>query len=324
MNDKDKPAVISRLSTIFLCLLTECPSACHESTGFLYNLLEFVDNTGVYDLFKEIFKKDSELRVIQEFLVETKLTTYIVRILREHENLETIKCMLRLISHGANNKIMWPSFCSDEVCEALIFRSGIEEIKNELWEAVNAVVCTKNVQTMKNIIPQAINLITTTYMKPTAALAYSFDFLSKIIRRSVESFTVESVNQLLSSIISLLAIVPDSSNLLGAAFRLITSCVKIKNFTQPTLDMVLPVLAAEAPSRVRCAATANCANFILNLQDMASKDAELFKLLTKYEDYQEICSRFLPWYSNVISSNYRGVISIYDKGSPLMGTFSLI
>lgn len=323
MNHQNNPSVLSRLATLFLCLFTECPNACHESTGFLYNLLEYVDNTGVYDLFKEIFKKDSELTEIQKNLVETKLTTYIVRILKEHQSMETVKCMLRLISHGANNRIMWPSFCSEEVCEALVLKHGIKEIENEYWEAVNAVICTKNIQNLRPVIKPAIDLITTNYMHPNASLTYAFDFLSKMIIRSIEDFTETSVNQLLSAIISLLAVVPDASNLLGAAFRVIGSLVKVKQFCEMTLDIIIPVIAAEAPSRVRCAATANCANFLLGIQDTAMKDPELQKMLSKHEDYLEICERFIPWYFKMINNNYGGSVSTFDR-NPMMGTLALI
>ena len=308
-------SLISRLSSIFLCLFEACPDQCAESTGFLFNLLRFIENTGVFDLFKSICCKDSELKAIQQYLVESKLHIYIVQMLDSTQKVDqTFKNLLSLISYGANNKNMWHSFCCDEICQSLVKTlKSLQEIPNEGWQAIDAVTCNKSIHILRPFINDAITLLSTSYLSPKPALTFAVEFLQKMIRKTESDFPKPIVNQIISSIISLIASVPDSSNLMGSVFRLIGSLVRSKNIREQALNSFLPIITAEAPSRVRSAATAQCATFILHLQEAAALDPELNAIVQKSEEYQEICERFIPWYHKKLTSNYGGSSLSMDR-----------
>ena len=81
-------------------------------------------------------------------------------------------------------------------------------------------------------------------------------FLQKMFRRCESEFNKQTLNQIMSSSISLIASVPDCSNLMASVFRLIGALVNSKSYREQALNSFLPILTAEAPSRVRSAATA--------------------------------------------------------------------
>ena len=309
------PSVLSRLSSIFLCLFEACPDQCAESTGFLFNLLSYIDNTGVFDLFKSICCKDSELRAIQKSLVESKLHIYIVQIIETTKEMnQTLKNLLSLIAYGANNKSMWPSFCSPEVCQALVQKLLLlDTIPSEGWQAMDAVTCNKTANLLKPLIKNAILLLSTSYLEPKPALTFAVDFLQKMFRRCESEFNKQTLNQIISSSISLIASVPDCSNLMASVFRLIGALVNSKSYREQALNSFLPILTAEAPSRVRSAATAHCASFLMNLEDAADSDQELKAILQKHDEFVEICERFIPWYHNKLSSNYGGSVLTMER-----------
>lgn len=322
ISDPNKnPSVLSRLASIFLCLFETCPDQCEEGCGFLFTLLSYIDNTGVFDLFKSICNKDSDLKEIQKSLVESKISTYIVRVLESTDNISTIGNLLSLISFGANNRIMWPSFCSEEVCHELVtLVLKDDNVINEKWLAVDAVTCNATFTRLKPIIDKALNLISTSYLNPKPALTYATDFIQKMLRRAEKSFTQETIDKLISSAINIMATSPDSSNLLGAVFRLFGAMCNSKTFREHALDLILPIITAEAPSRVRSAATAHCSMLLVNLQEMAKTDTELATFLSKYDEYNEKCERFLPWYKKVITQNYGGPVITFEH-SVLIANF---
>ena len=298
-----------------MCLFEACPDQAAESTVFLFNLLRFIENTGVFDLFKSICCKDSELKAIQQYLVESKLHIYIVQMLDSTEKVDqTLRNLLSLIAYGANNKNMWHSFCCDEICQSLVKKlKSLDQIPNEGWQAIDSVTCNKTTHILKPLIDDAITLLSTSYLSPKPALTFAIEFLQKMIRRCENDFTKPIVTQIISSIISLIASVPDCSNLMGSVFRLIGSLVRSKIHREQALNSFLPIITAEAPSRVRSAATAQCASFILNLQDAALVDPDLNAFLQKREEYIEICERFIPWYHKKLTSNYGGSTLSMDR-----------
>jgi hypothetical protein len=313
-NPNTSPSVLSRLSTIFLCMYEACPDQCEEGSGFLFPLLSFIDNTGVFDLFKSICCKDSDLTALQKSLVESKLSTYIVNLLDSTHNSIIFGNLLLLISYGANNKIMWQSFCSEEVCLKLVdLILKDDSAINEKWLAVDSVTCNATFTRMIPIIEKGINLISTSYLNPKPALTFAVDFIQKMLRRSEKSFTPEAIDKIISSLISIMATLPDSSNLIGAVFRLFGVLCKSIQYREHAIEMILPILTSEAPSRVRSAATAHCSMFLLKLQESAKADKSLQSILLNYEEYKELYERFIPWYSKVISQDYGGSIVVLDN-----------
>ena len=57
-----------------------------------------------------------------------------------------------------------------------------------------------------------------------------------------------------------------------------------------------------------------------NLQQLSANDAELKSILSKYEEYEEICERFVPLYTKLLNSTYGGSAMSFDR-SVLISTF---
>lgn len=86
-NESNPPYfLLSRISSILVFIVSNIPNEVNNCTGFIYQLLPFVDEPGVFDLFIQICSSDKSFELIQNSLVESKFADHVINEIKKYQN----------------------------------------------------------------------------------------------------------------------------------------------------------------------------------------------------------------------------------------------
>ena len=312
-------SAISRVATLLTNMITTFPEKSEECCGFIFKLVEFCDEPGVFDLIHKICESNSTMYEAQAGLVEANFAGVLIQELKmENSEAQKTVAVLRAISEACENPIMRASVQTVDMMKVMeeLMERGDSEIKNELWGTLVAVVCKENMEEAVQFIQMAMDNVVDFYEQVMRLHVFSIEFLTKMISlRSPASKAVFNP-QMEQSMVRLIVQFPDCSNLMGAVFRFIKAGIRWREFTVPTLEVFVPVMTAEAGSRVRNAAAAQCMVLLDELDAHRGKEKELEAALAGIDVFDEFCGQRLKSYRKVMTSNYGGDVERAVGKSP--------
>ena len=312
-------SAISRVATLLTNMITTFPEKSEECCGFIFKLVEFCDEPGVFDLLHQICEPNSTMYQAQAGLVEANFAGVLIQELRaEKSDAQKTVAVLHAISEACENPIMRPSVQTVEMMNVIeeLMQRGDSEVRNELWGTLVAVVCKENMEVAVQFIQTAMDNVVDFYERVMRVHVFSIEFLTKMISlRSPASKTVFNP-QMEQSMVRLIVQFPDCSNLMGAVFRFIKAGIRWREFTVPTLEVFVPVMTAEAGSRVRSAAAAQCMALLDELDAHRRNEKELEDALAGIEVFDEFCGQRLKSYRKVMAANYGGDVERAVGKSP--------
>ena len=318
---RDSPSIrsISRVATLLTNMITAFPEKSEECCGFIFKLIEFCDEPGVYDLIHKICEPSSTLYKIQEGLVEARFSDVIIQELKDENTVpHKILALLRAVREASENEIMRSSVQTIEMIKVIENLMHHEELnlKNELWGTLVAVMCQKNRDSAKAFIRAAADNVIEFYERVMRYHVSSFEFLEKMINLRSQDVKEVLGSQMDQAVVRLIVQFADSSNLMGAVFRFIKAGIRWRELTRRTLTVYVPLMAHEAVAKARTAASAQCMVLLDELERHSRREKELAEALATMDVFAEFCGGGLRWYRKVMSSSYGGSVEKKIGKSP--------
>ncbi|OHS93457.1 hypothetical protein TRFO_40279 [Tritrichomonas foetus] len=120
------PFVLSRIAAIYLNIVLSEVEGRNEAVGYLIQFLDFTDNTGVLDMFKEIFSSDANVQWLYQVLFTIKFHAFVLDEFQKDINDDHLAALLEIVHMCALNETLRSTFCTKEFAKILL-----KIIKNE-------------------------------------------------------------------------------------------------------------------------------------------------------------------------------------------------
>ena len=330
--------VISRLATLILLSITQFPKQSAESLGFIYQLLPFCGEPGVFDLFHGICDPLSDLHDAQQRLVETNFQFFVISELESKKigsNFETIASLVRIIRESCLNEILSKSFLNEQTLTILFHilqeihkfppdkdPIGYKNLRGQLWWAIYAASSPETSLFLSQFSTYAIEIIEEAYPIAEISQIFALEFLAKLIKLSYKSISDRIDPELIQVVTRILLQYPDSSNYIGAAFRFIRSGIKVKAIQKLFLLSFIPLICCEAEGP-RSSLAAHCADILSEISSLKGNNQEVDSLLNSIDIFREYARPNGPMSlrKKILSSHYGGEVNAYI-GSTILNPFA--
>lgn len=322
LSNKLNACTIQRISTTFNYLILKDVQFSIDSIGFITQLLPYVEEDAVYELFHTIFTTKTQLKMMRNLLSDIDIDTFIINELKNSPtntscsqfNTYAKKLNLLLIIHdGLLCEQLKNSFHNFKVLSTLssmIIETKEPLLLNQIWSSLALLVSQELIQDMKDAFTKAIKMISTSFEKLHSYHASIFDFLGNIVDINASMFTASQKKQICHTFQNLSLKYPNSTHLQSSMYNFIRKSLHNREFAQRILDNYISFFIDQGTSQIRTAASANSLVFLADLDSMKTSSYMISKSLSNNRKYIEFHRTFFKKYLEELHKPYGGNIQI--------------
>lgn len=318
------PCAISRIAIIFQSIIFKSEQFSIDSIGFLTQLLPYIEENAVFELFHTIFTTKKQLKNMQNLLSTINIDAFILDEL-ENSSVNTsysgffsylkVYNLLKIISDGLKNKILQKSFQNMRILG--ILSHLLKEVKeslllNEIWASIALISDSNLVVKMKDVFAEAMKVISQQFDTLHPYHIYIFDFLSVVVDKNASMFSAGQKKQICQIFQNLCLRFSNSTHLLSSMFNFIRKSLHTREFAQRVLDSYITFLIELGRSEKRTAAAANALIFLADLDQMKSSSYMISKSLTSNRKYILFYNSFFKNYLDNLPKPYGGNVQRYS------------
>ncbi|OHT02514.1 hypothetical protein TRFO_30348 [Tritrichomonas foetus] len=306
--------IVSRIASILLQIITSIPEQANDCVGFLYQLLPYLSEPGVFDALYSICIPTSQLAAAQNALIESNFPQYIINELNSTNDELLISAILRIIKYSCENKVLSESFRTNSIIHSLytLTKSDYEKVANELWWAITNMVNSDTIHKMIIFIPKAFEIIREPYHEMHRFRIFAIEFIAEMLKYKSDGLSDFLNMQVQEVVLRLIVQFPDCSNLMGSVFRLIKHGLIWDFFADSLIEHFVPVMIFEASSQHRSAASARSMKLLKQISTRPKYKETHEKILAKIESYQDFCNNKLLRYKMIMKESYGGEMTKYQ------------
>lgn len=308
-SDKPNMCLISRVATLLGNILSSFPGKSAECCGFIFKIVEFAGEPGVFDLLHRICENNGKMEATQASLVEAGFADLLISTL-ERDDLDehAVAGIFRIIREAAENTKMKDSIRTNKMIRAIRIhtKSKSTHVLNELWRALASVTYSGNGEEAATLVPIAIDHVSDFYTTVLRHHIFAVEFLSKMMALKSDGMRTCLDHQLQEVILRLIVQFPESSNLMGSVFRFLRAAFQWDEFISVMADKFIPVLVAVASAKQRTAASAQSMSILADLKNRRAQSPLLTKALEKFDEFYEFTEGILSWRNAVMTLPYGG------------------
>ena len=302
--------VISRFACLLGRVLTKNRGAVVESVGFLMQLLHYIDDPSVFSLYSSILDVNSKVRDIQGILAKSNFAGFVLAELKSAPQGEKAANLCALVRLCCKHPLTRAPFATEPMVNALVALLDSKEtlVLNQVWQAVGAMCCDVTGTKMTKVYDRAMLVLRETegvHMYHICAC----DFLGKMLFYAPGTFDKEKMRALLDVCAELMKKHENSTNLLGAVFRILRIAAKNQVLLQIVITEFVPVLLRYAQASERTARAANAMQYLADLEESKDNNKAVSKALEEDREYCEFKAAVLRKYMILRSREYGGPIA---------------
>jgi hypothetical protein len=239
-----------------------------ESVGFLFQLLPFISDLSVCDLFNSICSRTPQLARLQTTLLQSPFALFVFG---QFDNLcEDAKAanLCSLVGTCLRNPVFRSQFESEKFMLKIAgyLRANDTHLLNAAWQTLAALCSETFAWKMTDLIPIAIDALCD-ILQLQCHHTPVLDFLGQCIRFSRASFNAHQLGKVFDLVVKAIVTFPESSNLMASVFRLIRGAVRCPNMFAFVFELILPLVILHAKSERRNAARANAVSLLADIQE---------------------------------------------------------
>ena len=317
---------ISRIASILQSVLSKISKPTNSCVSLFFQLLPFIENQGVFDLFISVTVSTSPF---VEFLQMLEKTSFGSLFLLEFENnCSKIKIanLCRIVRHGCHNPILGKSFRTVEMIDKLVPFLLIKEkdeiveeryLRNNLWQAISAYTANDTVNNLRKVVPIALDILCN---EPVPVLhsyhTFCIDFLAKMI--SFDPVHLQDFKEyaFLSALQDFMIRFADSTNFQGAIFRFIRNSLKWSQSAEAVMKSTMDLLVDICSSDVRNAAKSNSLLLMSDIYNEAVPSTSIIKMLKKKYYYKTFKKNILKPFEEILNAKYGGSTQVPQQSPP--------
>lgn len=258
------PFLVSRVASLLLAILKVTNNPTSMCVNIFFQLLPFIDNIGVLDLYVNVTQSSSEMYGFHELLVRNMFADLVN--LEFENNCSNLKLanLSRIVRHASKNQILGPSFRRDIFVDRLAVLSIENDIflRNNVWQAISTMTQDDTAKLLRSVVPLALNIITEPFHTVYLYTVCAIDFLMKMLNIENKCEAEFRIRQIEGTFTRLIVQFPDSTNLQSSLFRMIRNAIKWESFGKYLLPLIGPVILDNASANNHSAARMNCIVFL--------------------------------------------------------------
>jgi hypothetical protein len=182
--------VMSRISSLLGRVLANFPEKAQDCSGFIFRMMEFIDEPGIVSLIYKIIEPRSRICQAQTVLAQAGFAELVIHDLKRTDlNEMRLVALFRVIRESSTNQILRPSFQTEEMLKMLTIYTQNKSslaILNELWRAIYEVTCSDNQATASDLVKSAISIVGDYYTVIHMYQIFALDFLAKMMQLKSE------------------------------------------------------------------------------------------------------------------------------------------
>ena len=307
---------ISRIASILQSVLNKVSKPTNSCVSLFFQLLPFIENQGVLDLYVSVTVSTSPFVEFLEMLEKTSFSSLFLLEFENHCSNIKIANLCRIVRHGCHNPVLGPSFRTVDMIDKLIpfvlireKENIVEEryLRNNLWQAISAYTHKDTVNNLRKVVPLALDILCNESISVLHSYhTFCIDFLAKMI--SFDSIHIQDFREyaLLSVLQDLMIRFADSTNLQGAIFRFIRNSLNWSQSAEPVMKSIMDLLVDICSASSRNAAKSNAMLLMLDIYNGAVPSSPVIKMFKKKYYYKTFKNNILKPFEEILYSKYGG------------------
>lgn len=315
---------INRIATIFQNLILNNEQCSIDSIGFLTQLLPYIEENAVFELFHSIFTNKKKLKQMQYLLSSINIDTFIINELKNSSSklsdsdffsYSKILNILLIISDALKNQQLKSSFQNLNILKTLssmIKDTKIPLLLNSFWESFYLLAESNLITNMKDVFNEAMKIISQPFETLHPYHIFIFDFLALIVDTNASMFSSSQKKQVCQTIQNLTLKFPNSTNLIASMTNFIRKSFHTREFAQKILDNYVSFFVELGKSAKKTAASANALVLLSELDGMKSTSYMVSKSLSNNRKYMNFYKLFFKNYLEELPKTYGGNVQRYS------------
>lgn len=315
---------INRIATIFQNLIYNDEQCSIDSIGFLTQLLPYIEEDAIFELFHSIFTSKNQLKQMQYVLSSIRIDIFILNEINKSSchladsnftSYLKIFNLLKLINDALKNKQLKISFQNMDVLKTLssvIKETKIPLLLNNAWDSLALLADSNLISNMKDIFNEAMKVITHSFDILHSYHVFIFDFLTVIVDKNATMFSSSQKRQICQTIHNLTLKFPNSTHLIMSMTNFIRKSFHTREFAQRILDNYVSFFVEQANSKKKTAASANALVFLSELDSMKSSSYMVNKSLSGNRKYMNFYQSFFKNYLEELQKPYGGNVQRFS------------
>lgn len=300
------PHLISRVANILLCILNTTYEPNSICVNLFLQLLPFLDNSGVLDLYISVTQSSSPMIKFHKMLLNSLFADLFLLEVDGNCSPEKYASLCRIVRHASKNPIIGPSFRRDVFVDRLAVLSLSDNLflRHNVWQALSTMTQDDTAPYLRSVVPLALNIITEPFQEIHSYIVCALDFLTKLLNIENKNEAEYHNRQIQGTFTRLMVDFPDSTNLQCSLFRLIRSALKWETFAKYLFPQICPVLLEIASYETHSAAKMNCLCLINDIVE-GGKSFQL-TVLNNNPEFSDFKKNILKPYFKLLNSSYGG------------------
>ena len=311
------PTVIGRLSSILLYSALNAPKQSDSLIPLIIKLLDYVAYPGCCEIYHSLCDYNVECDEVGQSLVKNNFSNAIMYVLSKKKDEESIAQLIKIIRMSAGNKILNPTIKKPEICVQLFLflKSDDHEIKTQLWRCLTALISEKTCLTLKQALPNALQVVGESFHSCDMYRIFAFDFIGKLLH-FLPSIAEELIQkQIFEITFKCLIQFPEATHLIASVFRFIRTAYTIPEMKKWFFSIFVPFMMTTVKGKDRNSTSAYCFLLLSDLDQAAQNDIHLRNALKNVHGYPKFCEEVLLPKKQLQNSPYGGKI-VRDFISP--------
>ncbi|OHT04133.1 hypothetical protein TRFO_06442 [Tritrichomonas foetus] len=297
---------VCRLAGVTLATIMCRPSAISQSCGYLFQLLEFIDQFSIYDFFYQLCGSNPIFEEAQKWLITVNFDSVITNQIKITPiDDPRLKYYFKLCGVTRNSKILQPKFTSSKVVSILCgkFTTLYE---GERWEALLSLYCEETRVYMQSLFPVIVQKLKEPFTVCTRYHVAMLGVLTKIIIHDQGLHPFIAMANLAPEVMRLFVTFPEHSILMGMIDRFSRACFDVPEIAAQFAPVMLPTCMEAARSRKSVTLAAQAMKIINMAKLKCFNDPLLKNLLLYIPGFKQFVRKELAEYLELERQEYGG------------------
>lgn len=307
MSQENPPLLaICRLAGVTYATIMCRPSAISQSCGYLFQLLEFIDQPTIFDFFFQLVGSNEDLADAQKWLVSVKFESVITQQIKNApiDDLK-LKYLFRLCAVSRFSPIIYPAFSTSQVVSVLCGKVTTL-YEDDRWEALFSLYNDSTRVYMQSLFPVIIQKLKEPFPICNRFHVAILGILTKIIIFDEGLHPFIATSDLSPIVMHILNSFPNHSILLSMMEKFLVASFKIPEIAAQIVPAVIP-FCIEAAKERKSATLSAFSMKIINFAASRCFSDQLLKNLLKYiPGFRQFLKEELKEYNKLEKNPYGG------------------
>lgn len=298
-----QPLCMARLCGLMLVAMQSDVNSIDRTCGFVFQLLPFIDEIAVFDMFEMLLGNAPQFKAAQEWLVSVNFSTVVLQEMRTVEPSDTkMQGFYRLLRRGKKSDTIFRHIANKHVISALVAKS--EYWKDDRWESMASLYCEETKDPLRSQLMTAISVIQEDLPRVTRYQIAALTLLFMMVRDDCDIRPFFDVKLIAEICIKKMTKFSDNTFMQLAAERLVTQMLATDDMVPDIVPIIIPACMKYAGNRDDVTLSCTCFDILFAAKMREMKSPPTKKHLSKIDGWTKFSNTDLKRYVAFLSKPY--------------------